>query len=313
MCFITAGCAAGLQNTGGQDTIEKTDSVYTALYTKVNGDITELFTYATEIENARDGEANLLAKEDAQDAVIAALTAGSGVLVSSNDTTIGHLNGKLVAGEGVDLTEGNDGGDETLTISGEDATITNKGIASFPTAQFTVSSGAVTIKTGTDTVVGALNLLDEDDLSSDSDTQAASQQSIKAYVDTNTIGEWVDDTSPVAGGEVDFGANSAGFSLQSTTGDGTTTIDWRDGNIFKFTFGAQPETFTFTAPSNPGTYTLILVQDGGGNRTATWPTVKWIYGTAPTLSTAGGAEDIVVFTYDGTSYYGSYGTGFATP
>jgi len=66
--------------------------------------------------------------------------------VSSNDTTPGYLNGKLVAGEGVDLTEGNDGGDETLTISAEDATTSNKGIASFSSSDFTVSSGAVSLE-----------------------------------------------------------------------------------------------------------------------------------------------------------------------
>ena len=37
--------------------------------------------------------------------------------VSSNDTTAGYLNGKLVAGTGISLTENNDGGDETLTIA----------------------------------------------------------------------------------------------------------------------------------------------------------------------------------------------------
>jgi hypothetical protein len=37
--------------------------------------------------------------------------------VSSNDTTPGFLNGKLVAGTNVTLTENNNGGDETLTIS----------------------------------------------------------------------------------------------------------------------------------------------------------------------------------------------------
>jgi len=37
--------------------------------------------------------------------------------VSSNDTTPGFLNGKLVAGTGVAFTEGSDGGNETLTIS----------------------------------------------------------------------------------------------------------------------------------------------------------------------------------------------------
>lgn len=38
--------------------------------------------------------------------------------VSSNDTTPGYLNGKLVAGTNITLTEGNDGGDETLTVAG---------------------------------------------------------------------------------------------------------------------------------------------------------------------------------------------------
>lgn len=54
--------------------------------------------------------------EAAVDAV-AGLTAGSGVLVSSNDTTVGFLNGKLVAGSHVVFTENNDGGNETLTVN----------------------------------------------------------------------------------------------------------------------------------------------------------------------------------------------------
>ena len=46
------------------------------------------------------------------------------VLVSSNDTTAGYLNGKLVAGTGISFTENNNGSDETLTITntGEDPT-----------------------------------------------------------------------------------------------------------------------------------------------------------------------------------------------
>lgn len=48
---------------------------------------------------------------------VAAITAGSAVLVSSNDSTVGYLNGKLVAGYGTTLTEGSDGADETLTIA----------------------------------------------------------------------------------------------------------------------------------------------------------------------------------------------------
>ena len=44
------------------------------------------------------------------------------VSVSSNDTTPGFLNGKLVAGTAVTFTENNDGGNETLTIAATDPT-----------------------------------------------------------------------------------------------------------------------------------------------------------------------------------------------
>ena len=43
--------------------------------------------------------------------------------VSSNDTTAGFLNGKLVAGSNISFTEGSDGGNETLTIAGSGASL----------------------------------------------------------------------------------------------------------------------------------------------------------------------------------------------
>jgi len=115
----------------------------------------------------------------------------------------------------------------------------------------------------------------------------------------------IDDPNPELGGEMDAGAHSIGFTLQTTTGDGTTTIYWRLGNKFKFTFGAQNETFTFTAPTNPCTLMLTLIQDATGSRTATFPaTVKWAGGTAPTLTTAANARDKVALDWDGTQYDG---------
>lgn len=99
-----------------------------------------------------------------------------------------------------------------------------------------------------------------------------------------------------------------GSTVKTHVGDGTTTVDWgADGNVQSFTFGAMNETFTFTAPSNsnPGICALTLTQDSGGSRTATWPaSVKWVSGTAPTLTTAANAVDLVVFVYTGSSYLG---------
>tara|TARA_Y100001937_G_scaffold28354_2_gene40874 strand:- start:4715 stop:8794 length:4080 start_codon:yes stop_codon:yes gene_type:complete len=74
-------------------------------------------------------------------------TGGDGSLSYNNSTGVLTFTGPsasdtrahFTAGEGIDISSGE--------ISGEDATTTNKGIASFATANFTVASGAVSLKT----------------------------------------------------------------------------------------------------------------------------------------------------------------------
>ena len=64
---------------------------------------------------------------------------------------------------------------------------------------------------------------------------------------------------------------------------------------------------TFDAPTqmvDGAFYSLIIIQDGTGGRTAAWNAVfKWAAGTAPTLTTAASAKDIFVWRSDGTNMY----------
>lgn len=126
--------------------------------------------------------------------------------------------------------------------------------------------------------------------------------------------EKISKTSPILEGELDCQAHSIGFTQQTATGDGTTTIDWKNGNKAYFTFGNANETFTFTNPSKPCNLLLVLKQYSTGGKTATWPnSVMWPGGTAPTLSTGNNAIDIVSMYFNGTNYFAVASLNFAVP
>lgn len=65
-------------------------------------------------------------------------------------------------------------------------------------------------------------------------------------------------------------------------------------------------TFTFPTAAAGKSFTLVLVQDGTGSRTATWPaSVKWAAGTAPTLTATASKRDAFSFLCaDGSTWFG---------
>ena len=74
----------------------------------------------------------------ANSTITMAASAGSSDAIALGETFT------ITAGEGIDTTMGTN----AVTIAGEDATTSNKGVASFDSNDFSVSSGAVTIKSG---------------------------------------------------------------------------------------------------------------------------------------------------------------------
>jgi hypothetical protein len=71
-------------------------------------------------------------------------------------------------------------------------------------------------------------------------------------------------------------------------------------------------TFTMPTATAGKSFILIATQDGTGSRTATFTSVKFPNGAAPTLTTtATTGRDILTFVSDGTNWYGTIAQAFA--
>ena len=259
------------------------------------------------------------------------------VKVSSNDSTAGYLNGKLVAGEGIDLTENSDGSDETLTIAGEDASTSNKGVASFHSDNFSVSSGAVTIKdqgvalaeivnvSATDKILGrsssGAGTIEEIDCTAAGralldDANASAQRTTLGLAIGSDVQAFDSDTCKLDA-TANFGDNivqrpilkdyGETHNAIGDTGGGSDTIDLESGNVVSATVSTGTQTFVFSNPTaSTNCCSFMLILTNGGSQTVNWPgSVDWAGGTAPSLTASG--TDILVFTTvnGGTLWHGA--------
>lgn len=101
-------------------------------------------------------------------------------------------------------------------------------------------------------------------------------------------------------------------SVVSIGNSGTTqTLALTNGTVQTVTMTGNC-TFTMPTATAGKSFILIAVQDGTGSRTATFTSVKWAGGTAPTLTTtATTGRDIFAFVSDGTNWYGTVAQAFA--
>lgn len=91
------------------------------------------------------------------------------------------------------------------------------------------------------------------------------------------------------------------YQSHGNTGS-TETIDLASGAVHRIVLDDNCTlTFTGAAADVAYSFTLIVVQDGGGGNTITWPaSVDWPGAAAPTLSSGGGDVDVFTFlTTDG--------------
>ena len=165
---------------------------------------------------------------------------------------------------------------DTLVGKATTDTLTNKTLTS-PVISTITNTGTLTLPTSTDTLVG----------------RATTDTLTNKTLTNPTVTNYVE--SVVAIG-------NSGATQTLSLSSGTVQTVTMTGNC----------TFTMPTATAGKSFVLIATQDATGSRTATFTSVKWPAGTAPTLTTtASTGRDILTFFSDGTNWYGTAAQAFA--
>jgi len=230
--------------------------------TLANFDATKIITQTEGIAN-NDNETTLPTSAAVKDFVDAQITAEDLDATTDSGTIDIDLSSEtlsVVGGEGIDTSATG----TTITVAGEDATTSNKGIASFASAEFTLSSGAVAINaiaeakvTGLTTALGTKAPLASPtftgtlvaatlDISGDVDVDGTLETDVLT-IDGTALAEYISDTV----GNMVTSNTETGIAV--TYEDGDNTLDFVVGTLNQNTTGTAAGLSTALISSSGGT------------------------------------------------------------